>query len=132
PNFYKTKSDAQDAHEAIRPTSMQYHPDDVRPHLTPDQYYLYRLIWNRFVASQMMPAVFDDTSVDITAKDYIFRAKGSVPKFAGWLAVYDQTTGEAEESERTEKAAPNPTVAQSAETDDDASSGLLPAMVEGQ
>src|SRR5215831_17217944 len=90
PNFYKTKSDAQDAHEAIRPTSMQYHPDEVRAHLTGDQYYLYKLIWNRFVASQMPPATFDDTTVDVTAGKYLFRVKGSVPKFPGWLAVYEQ------------------------------------------
>ena len=69
PNFYKTKADAQDAHEAIRPTSMQYHPETVRAHLTPDQYYLYKLIWNRFVASQMPPATFDETTVDISAGD---------------------------------------------------------------
>ncbi len=93
PNVYKTKADAQDAHEAIRPTSMQYHPETVRPHLTPDQYYLYRLIWNRFVASQMPPATFDETTVDINAADYLFRVKGSVPKFAGWMAVYNQETG---------------------------------------
>src|SRR5262245_11382280 len=106
PNRYRVKATAQDAHEAIRPTSMQYHPDAVRPHLTPDQYYLYRLIWNRFVGSQMTPAVFDDTTVDITAADYLFRAKGSVPKFAGWLAVYGQATSEAEESERVERPTP--------------------------
>jgi DNA topoisomerase-1 len=88
PNFYKTKADAQDAHEAIRPTSMQYHPDEVRAHLTGDQYYLYKLIWNRFVASQMPPATFDDTTVDVTAAQYLFRVKGSVPKFPGWMAVY--------------------------------------------
>ena len=90
PNVYKTKSDAQDAHEAIRPTSMQYHPDVVRAQLTPDQYYLYKLIWNRFVASQMPPATFDETTVDVAAADYLFRVKGSVPKFPGWLAVYEQ------------------------------------------
>src|SRR5690606_31880663 len=101
PNRYKIKSSAQDAHEAIRPTSMKYRPEVVRPHLTPDQFYLYRLIWNRFVASQMTPATFDDTTVDITAADHVFRAKGSVPKFAGWLAVYDQGS-EADESERVE------------------------------
>ncbi len=67
--LYKTKADAQDAHEAIRPTSMQYDPETVRAHLTPDQYYLYRLIWNRFVASQMPPATFDETTVDIDAGD---------------------------------------------------------------
>jgi DNA topoisomerase-1 len=106
PNRYKVKSTAQDAHEAIRPTSMRT-PESVRAYLTPDQFYLYRLIWNRFVASQMAPAVFDDTTVDISAGEYIFRAKGSVPRFAGWLAVY-QGTGEAEESERTERPAAKP------------------------
>ena len=69
-------------------------PETVRAHLTPDQYYLYRLIWNRFVASQMPPATFDETTVDIARPaDYLFRVKGSVPKFAGWLAVYNQETG---------------------------------------
>ena len=132
PNRFKVKASAQDAHEAIRPTFMKYTPESVRAHLTPDQYYLYRLIWNRFVASQMMPATFDDTTVDITAKDYLFRAKGSVPKFAGWLAVYDAGTTEAEESERTERPAPNQSVAPSAEADDDAVSGVLPPLKAGQ
>src|SRR4029077_6984143 len=77
-------------HEAIRPTSMQYDPETVRPYLTPDQLSLYRLIWNRFVASQMMPATFDETTVDVTAGDYLFRVKGTVPKFAGWMATYGQ------------------------------------------
>src|SRR4029079_10705173 len=90
PTYYRAKSDAQDAHEAIRPTSMHYPPDAVRAQLTPDQYYLYKLIWNRFVASQMPPATFDDTTVDITAARYLFRVKGSVPKFPGWTAVYEQ------------------------------------------
>jgi DNA topoisomerase I len=97
PNAYRTKKDAQDAHEAIRPTSMQFHPDAVRAHLTADQYYLYRLIWNRFVASQMPPATFDETTVDVEAAGggdgaavYLFRVKGSVPKFAGWTIVYNQ------------------------------------------
>ena len=129
PNRYKVKTTAQDAHEAIRPTSMAYNPELVRPYLTPDQFYLYRLIWNRFVASQMAPAVFDDTTVDITAGDYLFRAKGSVPKFAGWLAVY-QGTGEAEESERTERPAPNPTV--QADAEEESGDGVLPALTEGQ
>jgi DNA topoisomerase I len=129
-NRYRLKASAQDAHEAIRPTSMQYHPDEVRAHLTGDQYYLYRLIWNRFVASQMTPATFDDTTVDITAGDYLFRAKGSVPKFAGWLAVYGLATTEAEESERTEQPLIAP--AGQADQEDDVSSGLLPPMKEGQ
>ena len=87
-NRHRRQKDAQDAHEAIRPTSAERTPETVRPHLSADQYYLYRLIWNRFVASQMRPATFDDTTVDIAAGDYLLRAKGSVPKFNGWLAVY--------------------------------------------
>jgi DNA topoisomerase-1 len=129
-NRYRLKATAQDAHEAIRPTSMKYHPDEVRAHLTADQYYLYRLIWNRFVASQMTPATFDDTTVDITAGDYLFRAKGSVPKFAGWLAVYGQATTEAEESERTEQPLIVPPG--QADQEDDVSSALLPPVTEGQ
>ena len=131
PNRYKVKSSAQDAHEAIRPTSMKYSPESVRAYLSADQFYLYRLIWNRFVASQMTPATFDDTTVDIAAADYIFRAKGSVPKFAGWLAVYETAKDEAEDSERTEKPAPNPN-AQAGEAEEDAGTGVLPAIREGQ
>jgi DNA topoisomerase-1 len=134
PNFFRAKADAQDAHEAIRPTSMQYHPDEVRAHLTGDQYYLYKLIWNRFVASQMMPATFDDTTVDINAGDYLFRVKGSVPKFAGWLAVYEarpSAGGAAAEggvSKEDEKVAPGPD-ARTAE--DDEESSVLPALAKG-
>ena len=125
PNFYKSKSDAQDAHEAIRPTSMQYHPDEVRALLTHDQYYLYKLIWNRFVASQMPPATFDDTTVDITAADYLFRVKGSVPKFPGWMAVYNQP---ATPSPDVETVAPGPD-AKTAE--DDEESSVLPPLAKG-
>ncbi len=141
-NRYRVKKTAQDAHEAIRPTSMKYHPEVVRPHLTPDQYYLYRLIWNRFVASQMMPALFDDTTIDVTATPdaahggdaYLFRAKGSVPKFAGWLAVYGQGNTEAEESERTEQPAKpvEGAVAESADTDEGAQDDVLPALTAGE
>ena len=88
PRQFKTKSDAQDAHEAIRPTSMAYDPETVRPHLSRDQYSLYRLIWNRFVGSQMSPALFDDTTLEVEAGDYLLRTKGSVQKFAGWLTLY--------------------------------------------
>ena len=122
PTYYRAKKDAQDAHEAIRPTSLEYDPEQVRPHLTPDQYSLYRLVWNRFVASQMLPALFDDTTVDITANDFVFRAKGSVPKFSGWLAVYGQ-------------AAVDNVAASVADTngdaDEDSTSGLLPPLAEG-
>jgi DNA topoisomerase-1 len=132
-NRYRVKQTAQDAHEAIRPTSMKYHPESVRAFLTQDQYYLYRLIWNRFVASQMMPALFDDTTVDVTAADYLFRAKGSVPKFPGWLAVYGQGGNtEAEESERTEQAA-KPTPEQTAaEAEEGAQDDVLPVLTAGE
>ena len=122
PNAYKTKSDAQDAHEAIRPTSMQYDPESVRAHLSPDQYYLYKLIWNRFVASQMPAATFDETTVDINAAKYVFRVKGSVPKFAGWMAVYNQETIEA----KAEGPGPDAVTAE----DEDGSS-VLPPLREG-
>src|SRR5580765_2270461 len=120
-NIFKAKADAQDAHEAIRPTSMEYDPEKVRPYLTPEQYSLYRLIWNRFVASQMPPATFDETTVDITAGSYIFRVKGTVPKFAGWMATYGLTPGETEQKEPTAGDA----------EDDDAVSGVLPPLAEG-
>jgi DNA topoisomerase-1 len=125
PIYYRAKSDAQDAHEAIRPTSMQYHPEEVRAHLTSDQYYLYKLIWSRFVASQMPPATFDETTVDVTAAVYLFRVKGSVPKFAGWMAVYSQEGAQPVE-QRTGGPGPD---AVSAEDED--GTGVLPALSEG-
>ncbi|MFY9691468.1 MAG: DNA topoisomerase, partial [Candidatus Acidiferrales bacterium] len=88
PNFFKSKKDAQEAHEAIRPTDVARTPESVRPFLEDDMYKLYQMIWQRFVASQMVPAVFDQTSIDISAADYTFRATGSVIKFEGYLAVY--------------------------------------------
>ncbi|MDW8031582.1 MAG: type I DNA topoisomerase [Candidatus Bipolaricaulota bacterium] len=96
------KAHVQDAHEAIRPTDVRRLPEDVAPYLTSDQLKLYRLIWQRFVASQMAPAVFDVVSVDIQAKDYIFRATGSVLKFSGWLVVYEETRDEDAQSENEE------------------------------
>jgi DNA topoisomerase-1 len=134
PNFYKAKADAQDAHEAIRPTSLLYHPDDVRAHLTQDQYYLYKLIWNRFVASQMPPATFDETTVDIAAGSYLFRAKGSVPRFPGWLAVYNQPAppnaggAAAAGASEDETMAPGP---DARTADDDEESSVLPALAQG-
>jgi len=130
PNRYKVKSNAQDAHEAIRPTSLNYTPESVQAYLTPDQFYLYRLIWNRFVASQMMPALFDDTSVDVTAGEYLFRAKGSVPKFAGWLAAFGQGNTEAEDNERAET--PTAPVVNPADSEEGAQDDVLPALTEGQ
>jgi DNA topoisomerase I len=105
-HVYKSKKDAQDAHEAIRPTSMAYAPETLEKYLAEDELKLYRLVWNRFVASQMMPALYDQTSIDVSAKgrdgvDYLFRATGSVLKFEGFLKIYqegkDQTDEEDEE-----------------------------------
>ena len=127
PNVYKTKADAQDAHEAIRPTSMEHDPETVKQYLTADQYSLYKLIWNRFVASQMPPATFDETTVDVTAGEFLFRVKGTVPKFAGWMATYGLTPGE-EQKENTTATSDKD---KSEGEDDDAVSGVLPALAEG-
>ncbi|MBM3803024.1 MAG: type I DNA topoisomerase [Acidimicrobiia bacterium] len=99
PVFYRSKKDAQDAHEAIRPTSTSYHPEEVRQYLSPDEYKLYKLIWQRFVASQMKPALFDQTSVEIRAGDYLFKATGSVLKFEGFLKVYAEGKDEKDEED---------------------------------
>src|SRR2546428_5617883 len=86
---YRSKKDAQDAHEAIRPTSALRTPDSIASFLGKDELALYKLIWQRFVASQMMPALLDQTTIDINAGPrYLFRATGSVIKFNGFLAVY--------------------------------------------
>ncbi len=96
PRRYTTKPSAQDAHEAIRPTSVFRTPERVRPYLRPDQFKLYKLIWDRFVASQMSSAVFDTLSVDITAGPYLFRATGQRLKFPGFLVVYREDPEEEE------------------------------------
>jgi DNA topoisomerase-1 len=98
PNFFKSKKDAQEAHEAIRPTDVSRTPESVRRYLPDDMFRLYQMIWQRFVASQMVPAVFDQTTVDVSADDYTFRASGSVVKFDGYLTVY-QVVREEEEKE---------------------------------
>lgn len=94
PNFYKSKKGAQDAHEAIRPTSAFRTPDSIKEFLDERQLKLYTLIWQRFVASQMTPAVLDQTSVDITARQYLFRAVGTVVKFPGFTKLYEEATEE--------------------------------------
>ncbi len=86
--FYKTKQNAQDAHEAIRPTYVELSPDKVKDSLTPDQFKLYNLIYNRFIASQMATAIYDTTSVDINVNDYIFKANGQTLKFKGFMTLY--------------------------------------------
>jgi DNA topoisomerase-1 len=95
PIHYKSKKDAQDAHEAIRPTDVARTPESLQKYLSPDEFKLYKLIWQRFVASQMNPAVFDQTTIDISAGDYLLRATGSVEKFNGFLAVYEEGKDEA-------------------------------------
>ncbi len=87
---FKVAGAAQDAHEAIRPSSLAHQPQAIKPHLTPDQFRLYQLIWNRFLASQMNPAVLDQTTVDITAANCLFRAQGSVMKFPGFTVLYTE------------------------------------------
>jgi len=104
PNFYKSKKEAQDAHEAIRPTSALRTPESVEKFLAEDELKLYRLIWMRFIASQMTPAVFDQTTIDVEAKGkdgatYLFRATGSVPKFDGFLRVYEEGKDQKDEDD---------------------------------
>ncbi|MBL8223433.1 MAG: DNA topoisomerase I, partial [Bryobacterales bacterium] len=105
---YRSKKDAQDAHEAIRPTSVALTPDSIAKYLDKDELALYRLIWQRFVASQMMPALFDQTTIDIAAgSKFTFRATGSVLKFDGFLAVYEEGKDEKDEDDE-ERAAKLP------------------------
>jgi DNA topoisomerase-1 len=109
-NVYKTKQkSAQEAHEAVRPTSLDWTPDRVQPFFDAmgerDMARLYELIWNRFVACQMVPAVYDQTTADITASRAVFRATGSILKFAGYLAVYGAKPPEEEAGAEPEAAA---------------------------
>jgi DNA topoisomerase-1 len=90
PTRYKTKNAAQDAHEAIRPTSVFISPDKIKGSVTSDQYKLYRLIWSRFISSQMTSAVYDSLTVDVVSSGYVFRATNSVVKFPGFTAVYEE------------------------------------------
>jgi DNA topoisomerase I len=103
PNTYKEKKEAQAAHEAIRPSSAMRHPDQLKQYLKEDEYKVYKLIWQRFVASQIMPAVFDQTTVDIDAKNgnesYWFRVTGSVMKFDGFLKVYEESKDNKDEDD---------------------------------
>ena len=99
----------------MRPTSVIREPDAIKQYLEPDQYKLYKLIWNRFVASQMNPAIIDQTSVDVSAGGYTFRATGSVVKFPGFMAVYME--------EKAEDVAPS---------EDEAGEGVLPPLTEGE
>ncbi len=89
PRVYRSKANAQDAHEAIRPSNLRFEPDAIRKQLTPDQYKLYKLIWSRFIASQMASAELDTVSAELEAGGCLFRASGSVVRFQGFMAVYD-------------------------------------------
>ena len=97
--YYRTKKDAQDAHEAIRPAHIELSPEDIKESLTPDQFKLYRLIYNRFIASQMSPAVYDTLTVNIDGNNYNFRANGQTLKFKGFMILYV----EGEDVEQTEE-----------------------------
>lgn len=96
PRLYKNKTQAQDAHEAIRPTSADLPPETVKPFLKKDEYSLYELIWNRFLASQMSAAVIEETEFEVTASKYLFKAKGEVKKFEGYLILYPNREKEEE------------------------------------
>lgn len=140
PNVYKTKKSAQDAHEAIRPTSVNVHPDSIKKHLKDEQYKLYKLIWNRFVASQMTPAVYDRTTAEIQAipsgspalhREYLVRATGRVLKASGWLEVTEGQREFAGDDEVDPQAVATEAVegkTAAAEEDTDA---LLPELNEG-
>ncbi len=110
PRTFKTKSGAQDAHEAIRPSDVRLAPDDIKKSLTAEQYKLYKLIWSRFLACQMANAVYDSVSIDVTSHGHIFRANHSSLKFSGFTAVYEE----------------------SKDTDDEAPQSPLPDLAEGE
>ena len=104
PPVYASQKKAQEAHEAVRPTSVGREPESIKQYLDKDQLALYRLVWNRFLASQMNPAVLDMTGVDIKAGKYVFRATGSIIKFPGFMAVYTEGKDEARTDEEAEEA----------------------------
>ena len=120
PNTFKNKKNSQDAHEAVRPSSVLREPAGIKQFLNPDQFKLYDLIWKRFVASQMKAALLEVTSIDIAAGEYLFRATGNVIKFKGFLSVYDITEDKDEKKEGEEDEA---------EADKNA---VLPKLSEGQ
>ena len=112
PRHFKNRKKAQDAHEAIRPTSVHNTPEKIKPHLTRDQLALYTLIWKRFVASQMQPAQINQNSITIKAGDYFFAASGSTVKFPGFMALYKSVEEESLQADAKKK-------------------GLLPELTEG-
>jgi DNA topoisomerase-1 len=145
PNVYKSKKDAQEAHEAIRPTNIGFVPDEVRKYLSDEQYRLYKLIWERAVTSQMTPAVFDQTTVEIEARatgTYDFRTTGSILKFDGWLR-FDEEAKKAKAARAAAEVAEKKQISQSADADDTENAAdstsedssaerRLPALADGQ
>lgn len=100
PRIFKSKSNAQDAHEAIRPSMPELEPDSIKDNLTADQYKLYKLIWSRFIASQMANALLDTVSIDITADNCVFRSSGYSVKFDGFTVLYEETKDDEEEDNK--------------------------------
>ena len=123
PNIYRSKKGAQDAHEAIRPTSLEYTPERVRRYLRRDAFQLYSLIWDRFVASQMLPAVFDQTVFEIPVREALFRATGQQVKFDGFMKVYIEG--------RDERAAQANGSDEESEDDSQETEGVLPDLQKG-
>ncbi|MBI3203971.1 MAG: type I DNA topoisomerase [Myxococcales bacterium] len=151
PNTFRAKKNAQEAHEAIRPTSLELSPEVVQKHLTPEELKLYKLIWDRFVASQMAPAVYDQTAVDIEAtptrsgaahRSLTLRANGKVLKFAGWLAEYGKGTfgegeqlageDEANEGDARDSVPPPPSGQTVKALGFDSDDGTLPELFDGE
>jgi DNA topoisomerase-1 len=143
PNVFKSRKDAQEAHEAIRPTSLELTPELVAKHLSDEQFKLYKLVWDRFIASQMTQAVYDQTGVDIEAtptrknkahQQIQLRASGKVLKFAGWLEQYNRGSGESQrefagEEETAGAEAPKAAEAKVPAEDEE---GLLPELKQGE
>lgn len=124
PNVYKTQKAAQEAHEAIRPTSVARDPESIKAYLDRDQYLLYKLIWNRFLSSQMAPAAVEATRVDIKADGHLFRANGTVVKFPGYTILYS----ESREVRDQQAAAPGKAIAEPEAEE----ARQLPVLTEGE
>lgn len=120
PNIYKTQKSAQEAHEAIRPTSLARDPESIKAYLDRDRYLLYKLIWNRFLSSQMAPALLEATRVDIKAGEHLFRANGTVVKFPGYTVLYSESR---ENGSPAGAAAPEPEAEENRQ---------LPVLAEGE
>jgi DNA topoisomerase-1 len=118
PPVYKNRKSAQEAHEAIRPSYVERVPEEIQAYLTDEQFRLYRLIWRRFIASQMKPAIMDVTTVDIKAGEFGLRASGSIVKFMGFLSVYE----EARDEDKAEEI----------DADDESNERKLPSLNKGQ